>query len=145
MYHSLIILLAASLFGCTHKKRNTAPSLMEQQKEEHDVFWIPYSAYALQEYKERPKLIYVTADWCLTCVQLERDILLDSSIQQYLTKDDFVALRADWTQHNPEVSSLMEQYDTRILPFLVVKKQGKADVVLSHTVRKKELERLLAD
>lgn len=145
MYHSIIILALHGVFGCHSNKKQEVPSLMEQQKEESDVFWIPYSAYAVQEYKTRPMLIYVTADWCLTCVQMERDILLAPSIKEQLMKKNFVALRADWTRHDPEVSSLMEDYGAKILPFLVLRKEGMSDIVLSHTVSKEELEKNLQD
>ena len=93
MYHSVIMLLLYFIVGCTQKKSSGVPSLMEETPENHEVFWLPYRALSMEEYSAKPQIIYVTADWCLTCVQFERNILLHPSIQKSLLEKDFVAFR----------------------------------------------------
>ena len=145
MYHSLIMLAWHCLVGCSQKKNNSTPSLMEKQEVSYDVFWIPYTAYSLNEYKDRPKLVYVTADWCLTCVQLEQDVLLQPAITEALHERNFIAFRADWSNSDPEVTALLEKYQSEILPFLVIMKPDKVDVVLNDNFKQKELRTLLLD
>ena len=117
---------------------------MEERQEYNEVFWLPYRSLSMEEYRSQPQIIYATADWCLTCVQFEREMLLHPSIQKYLLDGDFVAFRADWTQHDPDVSSLMEQYNVRLLPFLVIIKQGQA-ILLKEGVQREDLERAIVD
>ena len=117
---------------------------MEERQDQSEVFWLPYRALSMEEYKSQPQIIYVTADWCLTCVLFERNILLHSSIQESLLEEDFAAFRADWTQHDPDVSSLMERYNVRILPFLVINKEGKT-VLLKDSIQREELIKAITD
>ena len=144
MYHSVIMLILHSIIGCAQKKSNDVPSLMEQRQEANEVFWLPYRSLSMEEYISKPKIIYATADWCLTCVKFERDVLLDSSIQKYLLEGEFVAFRADWTQHDPEVSALMEQYEVQILPFVVIIKEGQT-FLLKDDTQKEDVQRLIVD
>ena len=144
MYHSVIMLVLHFIIGCTPKKSNAVPSLMGEEQEIEEVFWLPYRSLSMEEYREQPQIVYVTADWCLTCVQFERNILLHTSIQKSLLDKNFVAFRADWTQNDPEVSALMEEHGVQILPFLVIIKEGKT-VLLKDSIQREELERAIVD
>ena len=57
-------------------------ALLEQEIEE--VFWLPYRSLSTEEYREQPQIMYVTADWCLTCVLFEKEVLM--CIVQYMPK-----------------------------------------------------------
>ena len=144
MYHSVIMLLLYFIVGCAQKKSNGVPSLMEEKQEKHEVFWLPYRSLSMEEYRSKPQIIYVTADWCLTCVRFEREVLLHDSIQSSLLERGFVAFRADWTQNDPEVSALMEQYKVQLLPFLVVIKDGTT-VLLKEGAQRELLEKAITD
>lgn len=144
MYHSVIMLSAHFLVGCAPKNHNGVPSLMEARQEDSEVFWLPYRSWSIEEYRSQPQIIYATADWCLTCVQFEREILRHPSIQKSLLDGEFVAFRADWTQHDPDVSSLMEEYDVQLLPFLVIVKHGQT-ILLKEGVQREDLARAIAD
>ena len=144
MYHSVIMFFLYFIVGCTQKKSSVVPSLMEKTPESHEVFWLPYRALSMEEYSAKPQIIYVTADWCLSCVRFERDVLLHRSIQGSLLERGFVAFRADWTQNDPEVSALMEQYEVQILPFLVIIKDGTT-IILKEGTHVEQLEKAIAD
>ena len=117
---------------------------MEEEQEVEEIFWLPYRALSMEEFRDQPQIIYVTADWCLTCVQFERDILFHPSIQKALKKENFAAFLADWTQNDPEVSYLMEHYQEKILPFVVIIKEGQTVVLKAH-LRRDELEQIITD
>ena len=143
MYHSVIMLIMHCLVGCASKK-SSVPSLLEEEQKVEELFWMPYRSLSMNEYDARPQIIYVTADWCLTCVQFEQDTLFHPSIQKVLIQENFAAFRADWTQNDPDVSSLMEHYQERILPFVVIVKDGKSVLVKEH-IQRGELEKLIVD
>jgi thiol:disulfide interchange protein len=128
------ILLLVMVCGCIPKK-HTVPSLMGEEQGSKEVVWLPYHTEVLNEYEDKSKIVYVTADWCLTCVLLERSVLLDERVLKSLLEQDIVAIRADWTQTDPEISAFMEKYEESILPLLVYLPKGKTEThVLSKTI-----------
>lgn len=56
--------------------------------------------------KGRPSLIYVTADWCITCDIIERNVLSDPTIRSRL--EGFRLVKADVTENAPEQQKMMQ-------------------------------------
>lgn len=65
---------------------------------------------ALQRASTRnvPAVVYFTADWCVTCRAVERDVLPASDVAQALGRADLI--KVDVTSNTDEVRSLMTQY-----------------------------------
>ena len=147
MYHSVIILIlhvivGHFIVGCSSKRNTGVPSLMEESQEQNELLWLPYRPLSMDEYKSQSQIIYGTADWCLTCVLFEREVLMLSSIQKSLQDDGFVAFRADLTQNDPDVHALMQQHNVTLVPFLVIVKEGKT-VLLKDKITKEELQKAI--
>ena len=62
----------------------------------------------------------VTADWCLTC-KANKVLVLDSNqIRRYLNRNEVVAMRADWTNADPIISSFLQRFLRYGIPFNIV-------------------------
>jgi thiol:disulfide interchange protein DsbD len=57
--------------------------------------------------QERPKLLYFTADWCVSCRVNERDVFSDANVRAGL--ENFDLIKVDVTDTTPESDSLMRQ------------------------------------
>jgi thiol:disulfide interchange protein DsbD len=54
----------------------------------------------------KPSLLYVTADWCVTCAVIDRSVLSDSAIQADLTR--FNLIKLDVSGNTPEQRQIMQ-------------------------------------
>ena len=52
-------------------------------------------------------MVYVTADWCVTCFTIERSVLPDDAVRRGLSR--FQLVKADLTDVNATNTALMEQ------------------------------------
>ena len=52
-------------------------------------------------------MVDFTADWCLSCKNLERTVLSTAPILDAVKKNDVVTLQADWSNAAPEVTRLL--------------------------------------
>lgn len=69
---------------------------------------------------QRPVVIDFTADWCLTCKFVERTTLDTRETKALLAKHDFAAFRADWTDGNEVISTVLNKFDASSIPVLAV-------------------------
>ncbi len=69
---------------------------------------------------QRPVVIDFTADWCLTCKFVERTTLDTRETKALLVKHDFAAFRADWTDGDEVISSVLNKFDASSIPVLAV-------------------------
>ena len=64
--------------------------------------------------------IDVTADWCLTC-QVNKSLVLNrGQVANVLGRGNFIAMKADWTNPNPEISAFLKNFGRYGIPFNVV-------------------------
>lgn len=69
-------------------------------------YWQPFDRAAIPRLVASGKTVFVdvTADWCITC-QVNKKIVLDAEpVASWLNSDGVVAMRADWTRPNQEIS-----------------------------------------
>lgn len=92
----------------------------------------PYSATRLAELRGAGKAVFVnaTAAWCITCLVNERVALSGGAIGDAFTKAGVVALKADWTNQNPEITALLSQYGRSGVPLYIYVPPGGEPKVL---------------
>ena len=56
----------------------------------------------------KPVLLDFYADWCVSCVEFEKQVLPDADVKQQMQK--FVLLRADVTNNSPEDAALLKEF-----------------------------------
>ena len=68
----------------------------------------------------------MTAAWCITCQVNERGTLSTEAVKQAFEARDIVTLRGDWTNQNPEITTLLERYGRSGVPLYLLY-AGKAE------------------
>ena len=67
----------------------------------------------IQSIDNRPIFVDFTAAWCLTCQFNKRTVLYSREIEDLFMSYDFALLRADWTNHDPEISLALKELGRR--------------------------------
>jgi len=69
---------------------------------------------------KRTVMIDFTADWCLTCKTLEATVLNTQAVREAAARLGVVAIKADWTHADPEVTDMLERLGSKQVPTLVI-------------------------
>jgi thiol:disulfide interchange protein/DsbC/DsbD-like thiol-disulfide interchange protein len=88
----------------------------------------PFTAarFAALEAAGKPVFVNLTADWCVTCLINERVALDSDGVRQAFAARGIVALKGDWTNRNPEITALLQQYGRSGVPlYLLYGGKGK--------------------
>lgn len=101
-------------------------------KSETAIGWEPYSDARLTELRAQGKTVFVdfTADWCLTCKVNERIALHSDKAVEAFAKNEVVALVADWTRADPEITAALARYERSGVPLYLVSIKGAEPKVL---------------
>ena len=134
-YRSLSVRLISRLIGGAFIGGSVAgmvmtvnPSAPSQIK----VDWQPYSAETLNQALNKNKLVLIdfTATWCLTCQVNKKTTLEQPSIAKAIKKHGVIALRADWTQHDPAITQALAEYGRNSIPLYVLYGKNKKPILL---------------
>jgi suppressor for copper-sensitivity B len=68
-------------------------------------------------------LVYMTADWCITCKVNERTTWRDASTVALVNRTS-VAMKADWTRPDPAISKFLKENGRFGIPFTVIYTPG---------------------
>jgi suppressor for copper-sensitivity B len=71
-------------------------------------------------------LVYVTADWCVTCKVNDRTTFSDQRVIDTVN-DRAVAMKADWTRPDEVISDFLEENGRYGIPFTVVYSKRNPD------------------
>lgn len=66
-----------------------------------------------------PVFIAFTAKWCITCLFNEQRVLETKGFEDFATKQGISLFKADWTNHNPEIFSKLQNYGRGSIPLYV--------------------------
>ncbi len=84
--------------------------------------WQPFKAEDISTLVKQGKTVFVdaTAEWCVTCAVNKRLVLSDPQVAALLTKPDVVAMRADWTKQDPQITRFLQDHERYGIPFNIV-------------------------
>ena len=87
----------------------------------NDRFWQPYTAETLANLRQEKAAVFVnlTADWCITCKINEKRVFTADTLQAMKDKGIHL-LEGDWTQRNPEITQLLDQYHRGGVPLYLL-------------------------
>src|SRR5204863_3881219 len=73
--------------------------------------WQPYSDALFQQQRSAGKAVLVkfTANWCLTCQSIERNVFRDPAVWDALRKNDVVAMKVDLTDADAPGGELLRK------------------------------------
>jgi thiol:disulfide interchange protein DsbD len=96
---------------------------------EEGIQWEPFSLESLESklQGERPVFVDFTAEWCLTCKVNERTVLSDADVIEKFKELDVVAVKADWTNRNPDITRLLARFGRSGVPLYVVFPAGRPE------------------
>ena len=112
------ILLAISLGALVLATRGPAQSTLAQTPSGS----VPFSAQALARLRAAgtPVFVDMTADWCITCKVNEKAVLQTAAFAQLLKRTGTVYMVGDWTNQNPEISAVLDEFKAPGVPLYVV-------------------------
>ena len=139
----LLALIALSLFWVKHHKRpslqvwrlalplfaiawglswvpHTTPTAPKEIV--RSQLWQSFNAGKISELVKEGKVVFVdvTAEWCVTCAVNKKLVLTSTEIENRLTAPSVVAMRADWTKRDGDITQFLQKYGRYGIPFNIV-------------------------
>jgi thiol:disulfide interchange protein DsbD len=84
--------------------------------------WQPFTPDRLQAELEQGRTVFVdfTAAWCLTCKFNEASVLESADVREAFQRHAIVKLKADWTNGDPVITKLLQQFGRPGVPLYVL-------------------------
>src|SRR5215467_5454946 len=84
--------------------------------------WQPFTPERLQSELEQGRSVFVdfTAAWCLTCKFNEASVLEAHDVREAFQRHGIVKMRADWTNGDPVITKLLQQFGRPGVPLYVL-------------------------
>ena len=102
-------------------------------------YWQKFDPAAISGHVAAGKTVFVdvTADWCVTC-KVNKALVLDTDvISKQLKQKNVVAMRADWTRPDPQITGFLQRFMRYGIPFNVVfGPQARQGIVLTELLRR---------
>jgi thiol:disulfide interchange protein len=88
----------------------------------YGIEWEPFTTQLVNDYREQGKNVFIdfTAAWCITCKANERVIFSSERVKNRFEELDFIMVKADWTNRNPEITRALESYGRNGVPLYVI-------------------------
>jgi thiol:disulfide interchange protein/DsbC/DsbD-like thiol-disulfide interchange protein len=92
------------------------------------IEWKQFSLAGLEEdlKGDRPVFLDFTAEWCLTCKVNEKTVLSTQEVTGKFHALNVLAVRADWTNRNPDITRLLSKFGRSGVPLYVIFPPGKS-------------------
>jgi thiol:disulfide interchange protein DsbD len=105
----LVVLMSTLLWKLEPANANTAGAQDN---------WQPYDADTLTRLRADNKAVLVnfTAAWCITCLVNEKVVLSSDEIKTELRDKSIVYMKGDWTNRDPAITRVLEQYGRSGVP-----------------------------
>jgi thiol:disulfide interchange protein len=84
--------------------------------------WQPFSPERLQTERDQGHAVFIdfTAAWCLTCKFNEKTVLETAPVREAFQRHGVVKLKADWTNGDPIITKLLQQFGRPGVPLYVL-------------------------
>jgi thiol:disulfide interchange protein DsbD len=81
-----------------------------------------FSSMRLSELQAEGKPVFVnmTAAWCITCLANEQTSLGTDRVQQAMSDNDITYMKGDWTNEDPEITAVLEEFKRPSVPLYVL-------------------------
>jgi len=113
-----ILLVASGVYFIGQQFRRAQPLALESA----GGGWRMFTPERLQDELDQNHAVFVdfTAAWCLTCKFNERSVLESAVVREAFERHGVVKLRADWTNGDPTITKLLQQFGRPGVPLYVL-------------------------
>ncbi len=114
----LLILIGSGFYFIGIRFRASTPDLVQAEQ----GGWQPFTPDRLQSERDQGHAVFIdfTAAWCLTCKFNEKAVLENSDIRGAFQRHNVVKLKADWTNGDPTITKLLQQFGRPGVPLYVL-------------------------
>jgi thiol:disulfide interchange protein DsbD len=115
----LMLLLGSGLYFIGGKFRSTNLASADSRLRGD---WQPFTLERLQAELDQGRAVFVdfTAAWCLTCKFNEANVLETAAVREAFQRYGIVKLKADWTNGDPTITKLLQQFGRPGVPLYVL-------------------------
>ena len=112
------LLAGSGAYFIGDKFRTATPDLVQIQQND----WQPFTPERLQSERDAGHAVFVdfTSAWCLTCKFNEKAVLENSEVRDSFQRHGVVKLKADWTNGDPTITKLLQQFGRPGVPLYVL-------------------------
>ncbi|MCW5548036.1 MAG: thioredoxin family protein [Opitutaceae bacterium] len=98
----------------------------------YTLTWEDWSPAAVEKYRAEGRTIYVdfTARWCFTCQTNKAAVFGSAEVLRYFAEHNIVALKADWTNKDPRITTELAKYQRSAIPFNLIWLPGRTEPVI---------------
>ena len=103
------------------------------------IVWENYNQESLKNYLEdnRTILVDVTAEWCVTCKFNKLTTLNTNTIIDFISENNIVALKADWTERDNDILNFIKNYNKFGIPVnIIYGPKNKEGILLPEIISK---------
>ena len=132
--------LLASVLTIARLPAATSTSTVAQ----HEQVWSA-DAVEMAQAEGRPVFVDVTAAWCVTCQVNKMRVLSSPAVQSAFNAADVVQMRADWTNRDDDITTLIYAHGQAGVPLYLMYPAGGGDAevlpsVLSERIMRDAIE-----
>ncbi|MCA9395002.1 MAG: thioredoxin family protein [Candidatus Omnitrophica bacterium] len=122
-----VMLVVAALIGLAGLYTACLAAATPEAAAEEGIVWEPYDEEKLLAYlkTDRPVFLDFTAAWCLSCQVNDRTVFQDKRVAARFRELDVIAVKADWTNHDPKITRAVNGYGKNSIPFYVLYPRDK--------------------
>jgi thiol:disulfide interchange protein DsbD len=81
---------------------------------------LTFSTERLQQLRTDKRVVFVTADWCVTCKANERGVFSTTAFRNALAAHHAAYMVGDWTDVDPRISAFLAEHKAVGVPLYVV-------------------------
>ncbi|APF19250.1 cytochrome c biogenesis protein transmembrane region [Caldithrix abyssi DSM 13497] len=121
----ILLVLSNGYVLANYHKYAATPDAMSASKD--GIQWQPYSDERLNQLLAEGKPVFIdfTASWCLSCQVNEKVAFSSEEVQNKFKELGVVALKADWTSRDPEITRALSRFGRQSVPLYLLY-SGKA-------------------
>lgn len=116
---SIFLLLATIQLGLSAVKKS-------------QIDWQTWSSDKVAALRAEGRTVYVdfTARWCLTCKANKLAVFSSDKVIQTFARNKIAALKADWTNQDPEITRALAQFNRAAVPLNLIYLPGQENPVI---------------